>query len=90
MREVRGTVLNGTGGIWTVRTSEKEDVNASLRGRLKKEDATMKLAVGDEVTIARESGDDAWAISEIHPRHGVLARKSPGKARGERDRKSVV
>ncbi len=84
MKEIRGTVLNGTGGVWTVRTSEQENVDASLRGRLKKEDATMKLAVGDEVTIAREAGDGAWSISEIHPRRGVLARKSPGKARGER------
>ena len=83
MTEVRGTVLNGTGGIWTVRTAEKENVDASLRGRLKKEDA-MKLAVGDEVTLARDTADGAWAIAEIHPRRGVLARRAPGKARGER------
>jgi len=33
---VRGVVLGGTGGIWQVRTSDGETVEASLRGRLKK------------------------------------------------------
>jgi ribosome biogenesis GTPase len=82
--ESRGTVLNGTGGIWAVRTADGLTVDASLRGRLKMESATMKLAVGDEVTVARESDADAWAITEILPRRGVLARRAPGKARGER------
>jgi ribosome biogenesis GTPase len=82
--ESRGTVLNGTGGIWTVRTVEGATCDASLRGRLKQERATMKLAVGDEVTVARETADSAWAITEIHPRRATLARRAPGKARGER------
>jgi ribosome biogenesis GTPase len=82
--ESRGTVLNGTGGIWAVRTTDGLTVDASLRGRLKQDSAKMKLAVGDEVTIAQEGGDGAWTIAEIHPRRGVLARRSPGKARGER------
>jgi ribosome biogenesis GTPase len=77
-------VLNGTGGVWTVRTIEGENVDASLRGRLKQESAALKLAPGDEVTVVREGSDDAWAIAEIHPRRGVLARRAPGKARGER------
>jgi ribosome biogenesis GTPase len=59
-------------------------VDASLRGRLKQEDAKMKLAVGDEVTIAQDDSEGAWAIAEIHPRRAVLARRAPGKARGER------
>jgi ribosome biogenesis GTPase len=59
-------------------------VDASLRGRLKQEDAKMKLAVGDEVTIAQDDSEGAWAITEIHPRRAVLARRAPGKARGER------
>ena len=84
MTESRGTVLNGTGGIWVVRTIDGMTVDASLRGRLKQEDAKMKLAVGDEVTIAQDHSEGAWAITEIHPRRAVLARRSPGKARGER------
>jgi ribosome biogenesis GTPase len=82
--ESRGTVLNGTGGIWVVRTTDGMTVDASLRGRLKQEDAKMKLAVGDEVTIAQDDSEGAWAITEIHPRRAVLARRAPGKARGER------
>ena len=84
MTESRGTVLNGTGGIWVVRTTDGTTVDASLRGRLKQEDAKMKLAVGDEVTIAQDHSEGAWAITEIHPRRAVLARRAPGKARGER------
>jgi ribosome biogenesis GTPase len=82
--ESRGTVLNGTGGVWAVRAADGATVDASLRGRLKQESATMKLAVGDDVTIVRETDESAWAITEIHPRRGVLARRAPGKARGER------
>ena len=84
MTESRGTVLNGTGGVWVVRTTDGMTVDASLRGRLKQESAKMKLAVGDEVTIAKDESEGAWAITEIHPRRAVLARRSPGKARGER------
>lgn len=84
MTHARGTVLNGTGGVWTVRTVHGETLDASLRGRLKQESGAMKLAVGDDVTIARDGSDSAWSITEIHPRRAVLARRSPGKARGER------
>jgi len=84
VNESRGTVLSGTGGVWSVRTVDGLALEASLRGRLKQENATMKLAVGDEVTVAREAADSAWAITEIHPRRAVLARRAPGKARGER------
>jgi ribosome biogenesis GTPase len=77
-------VLNGTGGVWTVRATDGTTLDASLRGRLKQESASMKLAVGDEVTVARDTSEGAWAITEIHPRRAVLARRAPGKARGER------
>jgi ribosome biogenesis GTPase len=33
---VRGVVLSGTGGVWQIRTTAGETVDASLRGRLKK------------------------------------------------------
>ena len=84
MTQANGTVLNGTGGIWVVRTTDGLTVDASLRGRLKQENAKLKLAVGDEVTIARDESEGAWSIAEIHPRRRVLARRAPGKARGER------
>ena len=36
---VAGVVLEGTGGVWRVRTESGETIDASLRGRLKKSDA---------------------------------------------------
>ncbi|MBI1809078.1 MAG: ribosome small subunit-dependent GTPase A [Gemmatimonadetes bacterium] len=84
MSETRGVVLSGTGGVWSVRAAGGETLEASMRGRLKQEGAGLKLAVGDDVTVARDSSDAAWAITAIHPRRGTLARRAPGGGRGER------
>ena len=35
---VRGVILSGTGGVWRVRTEHGDDIEASMRGRLKKAD----------------------------------------------------
>jgi ribosome biogenesis GTPase len=84
-------VLGGTGGVWRVHlTDDRSEVEASLRGRLKKsretpnDDApTLKLVVGDQVKV--EAGDRGdWTIVEILPRHSKLARRAPGNAYGER------
>jgi ribosome biogenesis GTPase len=81
-----GVVVQGTGGIWEVRTDGSELVSASLRGRLKHEaHGALKLAVGDRVTVVREARDSgAWAITDIHERRSKLARRAPSGARGER------
>lgn len=84
MSELRGVVLNGTGGIWSVRAESGEAHDASMRGRLKQEGAPHKLAVGDDVTIERDDLGGGWAITHIHPRRGTLARRAPGGGRGER------
>ena len=99
---LQGTILEGTGGIWRIRTDDGRDVEASLRGRLKKSDygrreggairrdtvdaaaRTMKLAVGDEVTLERDERDESWVISEIALRRSQLARRAPGGGYGER------
>jgi ribosome biogenesis GTPase len=78
------TVLSGTGGVWQVRTHAGETYDVSLRGRLKRGAETLKLAVGDRVTIARDARDAAWAITEIAPRRSVLARREPSGRVGER------
>jgi ribosome biogenesis GTPase len=76
--------MKGTGGIWQVRTGKGDTLEASLRGRLKKErHDILKLAVGDDVVVERD-GDASWAISEILPRRSQLARRLPGEGRGER------
>ncbi len=84
MSELRGVVLNGTGGIWNVRASDGATHEASMRGRLKQDGERLKLAVGDDVTLERDDHGGAWAITVIHPRRGTLARRAPGGARGER------
>jgi len=76
----QGVVLQGTGGVWSVRTSDGVTRDVSLRGRLKI--SADKLAVGDEVIL--EDAGGAWAIAEILPRRSVLARRSPSGAYGER------
>jgi ribosome biogenesis GTPase len=78
----RGTVMRGTGGVWSVRVAGGEARSAALRGRLKQGDA-LKLAVGDEVELESDDGAQ-WAISAILPRRSALVRRAPGGAWGER------
>ena len=81
----RALVLQGTGGVWQVRTEGGETRSVSLRGRLKKESGdAIKLAVGDDVVLERDERDSTWAITGIEPRRSKLARRAPGGARGER------
>jgi ribosome biogenesis GTPase len=80
-----GVVVQGTGGVWQVRTADGDTVAASMRGRLKQEGRdVLKLAVGDAVRLEREPAGDAWAIAAILPRRSRLARRAPGGAHGER------
>ena len=85
----RGVVLSGTGGSWQVRTDDALLVEASLRGRLKRDSSgdegeRLKLAVGDIVLLEPDVRGGAWAICEILPRRSRLARRAPGGAYGER------
>lgn len=81
----QGVVTTGTGGIWTVHTDSGEMIEASLRGRLKREvEGALKLAVGDRVVIQPGDRGDGWTIAEILPRRSRLARRAPGGAHGER------
>ena len=85
MTRKEGVVLQGTGGVWHVRTASDETHEASLRGRLKKEtDEIRKLAVGDRVIVEIDARGSHWAIDEILPRHSQLARRAPGGGQGER------
>jgi len=77
-----GTVLRAHGGVYEIETAEGM-VEASLRGRLKREVRTGdKVVVGDRVELGRGSGSgaEAWTIEKVHDRHSILARKAPGKA----------
>ena len=81
----RAIVLQGTGGVWQVRTEAGETRSVSMRGRLKKESGdAIKLAVGDDVVLERDERNSDWVITEILERRSKLARRAPGGARGER------
>jgi ribosome biogenesis GTPase len=85
LNQIEGVVLKGTGGVWHVRTTAGETVEASLRGRLKKEiDEMKKLAVGDRVLVESDAHVGHWAIAEILPRQSQLGRRAPGEGQGER------
>ena len=77
-------VLSGTGGLWRVRTDDREILEVPMRGRLKKLDDSLKLTVGDAVTLEPGSHGETWAIGTIHPRRSQLARRMPGGGHGER------
>lgn len=81
--DLRGVVMNGTGGVWNVRTTDGAQHQATMRGRLKQEGAD-KIAVGDDVRLEREDRGESWVIAEIFPRRSRLARRAPGGAHGER------
>lgn len=85
MSERQGIVIEGTGGVWLVRSRDGRQVSAALAGRLKQEERDfVKLAPGDHVTIEPNEREENWRISEIAPRRSVLARREPGGGRGER------
>jgi ribosome biogenesis GTPase len=68
---------------------KKADVGRRADGSIRRDttdaaDQTVKLAVGDVVTLERDERDEVWAIREIMPRRSRLARRAPGGGRGER------
>jgi ribosome biogenesis GTPase len=77
-----GTVLRKQGGVYEVETPDGV-LEASLRGRLKREERTgEKVVVGDRVDIVPEKSgaETVWAIDRVHERRTLLARRAPGKA----------
>ena len=82
MPTLTGTVLRAQGGVYEIETPEGT-LEASLRGRVKREERTGdKVVVGDVVELGRGSGSGAaaWTIEKVHDRRTVLARRAPGKA----------
>jgi ribosome biogenesis GTPase len=68
---------------------KKADIGRRADGSIRRDtvdaaDQTVKLAVGDVVTLERDERDEVWAIREILPRRSRLARRAPGGGRGER------
>ncbi len=68
---------------------KKADVGRRADGSIRRDtvdaaEQTVKLAVGDVVTLERDERDEVWAIRDILPRRSRLARRAPGGGRGER------
>lgn len=77
-----GLVLRTQGGIYQIETAAGV-LDASLRGRVKREERLGdRVVVGDRVEVEQSGeGDSAvWTIEKVHERHSVLARRAPGKA----------
>lgn len=68
------------GGRYDVVLENGERVEASMRGRLKRQARTGdRVVVGDEVTVAR-AGDDGATIESVAPRRSQVVRRSgPGR-----------
>ncbi len=83
--KAQGVVLSGTGGMWRVHTEGGDIVPAVLRGRLKLEGRSVKLAIGDAVVLLPPSdGTGSHTIEQILPRRSTLTRRAPGTKYGER------
>jgi ribosome biogenesis GTPase len=80
---VWGDVRETTGGVYRIHLDEGTEVEAFLRGRLKREArAGGKVVIGDRVRIASElQGDETvWTIEEVGPRRTRIVRRSgPGR-----------
>lgn len=68
---------------------KKSDTGRRADGSIRRdtvasESTKVKLAVGDRVTLERDSEENAWAIASILPRRSRLARRAPGGGKGER------
>lgn len=72
--QLRGRVLRGVGGIYHVEV-EREVIECSLRGRLKRKRALGRVAVGDEVGV-EVADDGGCVIIEVCPRSSRLSRRS--------------
>lgn len=81
MNQISGVVLTRSGSVYRVHTPGGE-VGAVLRGKVKRDDDD-RVVPGDIVDLDLHEGGDA-AITRVHPRRTVLARRAAG---GERVRR---
>ena len=80
--ERAGTVFGTGGGVYHVRLDDGAHIDASLRGRLKKERRTGdQVVIGDRVGISRVG--DAWTVERVDPRASELVRASLGGRRAK-------
>jgi len=79
---VLGTVIKSTGSWYQVKTDKGKIYRSRIIGkfRLDGKKLTNPVAVGDQVRLELETGDEGTAlIKEIHPRSNYVVRQSPRK-----------
>lgn len=75
---MRGTVFGSHGGVYRVRLDSGEELEASLRGRLKKDSGPGdRVVIGDRVQISLDR-DGSASIAGVDPRRTEVVRKGPG------------
>jgi ribosome biogenesis GTPase len=77
----RGRVHGTEGGLYRVWLDSGEEVEASLRGRLRREARTGdRVVIGDEVDVHRDP-EGSVTIEGVHPRQTEVVRRGPGGRR---------
>jgi ribosome biogenesis GTPase len=72
-----GTVCGTGGGLYRIRLDGGTQVDAMLRGRLKRERRTGgKVVIGDRVSVAPAGSE--WVVEDVEPRRSEIARRGPG------------
>jgi ribosome biogenesis GTPase len=74
---MQGLILKSTGKWYQVLLEDGQQVQASIRGKLRLEGlkTTNPIAAGDHVHMATGS-DEGWAITSIIPRQNYIVRKA--------------
>jgi len=73
-----GTVHESSGGVYRVLLASGDWLDASLRGRLKREVRTGdRVVIGDRVEVALDS-DGSATIETVHPRRSEVVRRGAG------------
>jgi ribosome biogenesis GTPase / thiamine phosphate phosphatase len=73
-----GAVYESTGGVYRVLLDSGDWLEASLRGRLKRQARTGdRVVIGDRVELALDA-DGSATIEAVHPRRSEVVRKGPG------------
>lgn len=69
-----GMVLESGGGVYVVTTDDGRQVEASLRGRIKREARTGgRVVIGDRVGL--EESDGVWTVESVEERRSELVRR---------------
>jgi len=78
---MRGTVHGSEGGVYRVHLDSGEVLDASLRGRLKRESRTGdRVVIGDRVSLGVKDAGSA-TIEDVHPRRSEIVRRGAGGRR---------